>query len=253
MTFHKQIITYDEKPGNPHRLGRHYEWDSRSLDWPTPHKDVANVDTVWPDGAPILNQADIGSCTGDTDADILNTEFFAAVRQAKNNGNYFNQADAYKFYHQATINSSIGGGQIWPPNDTGSSGPAAAQALVQDGYITSYGHATDWNSFCASIEKQPVMVGSIWTQDMFNPDANGVISVGSLDEDNQAGGHEYMVRGILYSKNLVLMRNHWYAEDNVTPWCPGSDGTKLPGEAYITIPDFQRLLVAQGDVTVPIA
>lgn len=247
----KQILELPERSDNPFRLGRHYEWDARSLHWPTPHKTPAYNNTVWTDAGPLLNQGDVGSCTGDTVADLLNTDMFAPVRISKHKNCYFTQADAYNFYSKATTISGVGGGQFWPPNDVGSTGPAAAQAGVDFGYFDNYTHATTFDQFCASIEKQPVMLGVVWTNDMFSYDSAGVISVGSLNTSNQAGGHEFMGRAIFYDKNLVLCRNHWLGADGVTPWNPLNDGIKLPGEFYITIPDFKNLLLMQGDVTVP--
>lgn len=240
-----------ENPDNPFRLGRHIERDERHLTlfrWPW-SKPVEEVDVVWPGPGPILNQAAVGGCTGFTDADMINYPQFDAIRKKLHPSGYMQDGDGLNFYHQSTVISAIGGGQVWPPNDVGSSGPAAAQAAENDGYFGKYLHGFTWAEFQSAIATQPVMIGSVWTDSMFTPNSDGVISVG--DVNNGDGGHEYSVRAVLYTRNLVLMRNHWYAEDNVTPWSNTSDGIKQPGEAYITIPDFKRLLAAQGDITIP--
>lgn len=240
------IDYYPEKPGNPYRLGRHREFDTRhfasSFTLSTPQYKT----TVWPFEAPILNQGKIGSCTGDTMADILNTVFFTAVRKLKNNNQYYDQSDAYTFYSQATYISGVGGGQHWPPNDVGATGPAVAQAAENDGDITGYQHCFTWQQFQAAIETQPVMLGTIWTDNMFNPDGNGVCSVGPLNDKTIAGGHEYMARAIFYDQSLILCTNHW-----TDTWNPQQIGQKRPGEFYLTFADAQVLLNNGGDVTVP--
>jgi len=249
-------VVIPETHGRPYRLGRHVGHDDRNLAYRTTFRTPAYTDKVWPDSAPVLNQAAVGSCTGETVADIINTEFFAPVRNkgnaARDANGFLTQADAYGFYHQATVNNANGDpSQIWQPNDVGSTGPAAAQAGVQAGFFDRYQHCFTFEEFQATLEQQPVMLGTAWTNDMFRYDASGVVTVGSLDPSNIGGGHEYMARAILYTKGLVLCRNHWYAEDNVTPWNPLNDGVKLPGEFYIKLTDIPALLAQQGDVTVP--
>lgn len=235
----------------PYRLGRHVEHDEENFKFAWSGEKATGNSVVWGSEGPILNQLSVGACTGFTDADVLNTDMFAAIRKKKHGGTYLQAGDALDFYHEATELSALGGGQVWPPDDPGSSGPAAAQAAVNAGYFDTYTHCFTWDQFQSAIEKQPVMLGTIWTNDMFNYNGDGVVSIGSLDDNNIAGGHEYMARGILYQQSLVLCRNHWYAQDNVTPWNEGTDGLKQPGEFYISFQDLQTLLNNQGDVTVP--
>jgi hypothetical protein len=233
-----------------HTLGRLVEHDERSRNYAfqvvtTPKPEV---DTFWLDNAPVLNQGDIGGCVGWTGADLLNTEPFAPVRNGKNAGRFFTNADGLKFYEAASKADSIPG--YYKPGDpksvdSGSSGLGLGKALKKLGLITSYSHAFSWHAFVQAILTQPVALGTLWTNTMFTPDANGVVHVGPLTNANIAGGHEYGARGISFSRGLVLCRNHWDKS-----WNPRTNGQKLPGEFWITIPDLQTLLANQGDVTV---
>ena len=80
---------------------------------------------------------------------------------------------------------------------------------------------------------------------MFSPDAQGIIRTGGINQSNVVGGHEYSIRGISFSRGLVLGRNHWNAS-----WNNQVEAQKLPGEFWIPFQDLQELLANQGDVTV---
>jgi hypothetical protein len=227
------------------RLGRHVEHDSRSLEFAVkvPSKGAPDVTVFHADEAPILDQGQVGGCVGFTGADVLNTDFFKAVRDDHNSGNYFNDDDGLRFYHDATVSDSIRG--TYPPDDTGSTGLGLAKALKKAGLIKSYQHCFSWDQYLTALAKQPVCLGTLWTNSMFKPDKNGVVKVGSLSDSNIAGGHEYMSRGRDANKGLNLMRNHWAAS-----WDSKHLGDKLPGEFWVTDADLKKLLANQGDVTV---
>lgn len=244
MTHTIVLTQYDQK--DP-RLGRKVEHDSRSLQFAVeePRK-LKEVDVFHADEAPILDQGQVGGCVGFTGADILNTDFFRSVRNQHNSGNYFNDDDGLRFYHDATVSDSYPG--TYPPNDTGSSGLGLAKALKKAGFITRYKHCFAWRSFQTAVQSQPVALGTVWTNSMFKPDKNGVLKVGTINDANIAGGHEYMARGISYTRGLVLCRNHWNATWDTSE--AYKDGGKVPGEFWITFADMQKLLANQGDCTV---
>lgn len=240
---HDILITkYDV---NDPRLGRIREHDERSRGFAVQEEDLSAVDRTifWEDDAPILDQGNLGGCVGWTGADILNMAMFKPVRDRVNGGAFFDNQDGKNFYHLATIADNISG--HYPPTDTGSSGLGLAKALKKLGYVDVYHHCFSWNSYLTALSKQPVALGTVWTNDMFKPDRNGVVRVGSLSDSNIAGGHEYSCRGRDATRKLNLCRNHWTAT-----WDTEHDGQKVPGEFWLTDDDLKLLLKNQGDVTV---
>jgi len=224
---------------NPYPLGRHEHHDPQSKQYPfTAPRPVQYKDQLWTDVGPVLNQGSIGGCVGWTGADMLNTAAFDQLRAKVNGGAYFQDAEGLRLYELATRDDGLG--PPYPPDDRGSSGLGLARAMRSQGLIGYYTHAFGFQHFCAAIEFQPVAVGTLWTQDMFQPDAGtGLVHAGNLsDQGNIAGGHEYMVRGIDYERQQVRARNHWTPE-----W-------GLDGEFLIGFDDFEQLLAANGDVMV---
>lgn len=201
-----------------------------------PPAPVKLTTTDWPSAGPILDQGQIGGCVGWTGADMLNTDAFTPVRAKSNGDAFYNNDDGLRFYELATRNDAIPG--AYPPNDTGSSGLGLAKALRKLGLITGYSHAYGWQAFQTALMLQPIAVGTLWTQTMFQPDADGLVHVGDLTDDNIAGGHEYMIRGINYETQQLRGRNHWSPQ-----W--GDDG-----EFNIGFADFEMLLAAQADAIV---
>jgi hypothetical protein len=227
-----------------HRLDRHVEHDSRSKNFAFTVAPPNTGQTVFHDDtAPILDQLNLGGCVGFTGADIMNMALFTPVRNIKNNHQFYQNKDGINFYSAATHADSIAGS--YPPDDTGSSGLGLAKALKKLGLIDRYQHCFTWGQYLAALAAQPVAVGTLWTNDMFTPDSNGVIRVGKLTDANIAGGHEWSIRGRDAERGLNLGRNHW----NKT-WNKKTIRQKLPGEFWIPDNDLKELLVNQGDVTV---
>lgn len=234
---HRRFIP--TRPDNPYPMGRHEHHDPRSLEFPfTAPAPVTYQTLLWGDSGPILNQGKIGGCVGWTGADMLNTDEFGAVRAKFNAGGYYLDPEGQMLYHLATTDDGLG--PPYPPDDRGSSGLGLAKAMQGLGLIGAYTHAFGFDHFQQAIAFQPVACGTLWTQQMFTPDPDGLVHVGDLtNQDNIAGGHEYMIRGINYENQLVgPCRNHWTPQ-----W-------GLGGEFFIGFDDFQSLLAQQGDVTV---
>lgn len=222
------------------RLGRHIEHDERSKQFAFMARVTKpkKVTTHWPSQAHVLDQGDIGSCTGNATAQWLNTDFATPARKAKNTNQFLDEQDALDIYAKATALDKFPG--LYPPDDTGSTGNAAAKAAVKFGWIKSYGWLFSFTSVQAAIEKTPLTVGTYWTNSMFNP-RNGLVAVGQLSDSNIAGGHEYLMSGINWQEEVFEFRNSW------GEW----DGAKPGGYFAIPFADFRRLLDADGDVTVP--
>lgn len=240
-----------EKQDTPYGLGRHIQHDSRSRDFTfqvsaTP---VAHVTKIYPHTTPILNQGKRSSCTGNAMAQLLNCDLFASTRakvKAMPEGepsNWLTEADALNFYSLGTHNDGMGPSQFYPPNDDGGTGLGVAKAAQDLGYIDRYEHCYTFTQFQAAIQKQPVLLGTSWTNSMFEPDANGRITVGPLNDSTVVGGHEYVGIGIDYEHLDVIGLQSWGV------W--GGGGVLPVGYFRISFTDFQNLLADDGDIIVP--
>jgi hypothetical protein len=211
-------------------LGRLVEHDPRSKLHPA--RRAARPRTVlWDHHAPVLDQGELGSCTGNALAQLLNTTKFTASRPKRK---YLDERSAVDLYSVATGLDDIDG--TYPPVDTGSSGLGVAKAGVRLGYLSAYQHAFGFVHFAEAIQLQPLIVGSNWYDAMFEPDVRGFVKpVGEI-----AGGHEYLALGINYAGQYVTCLNSWSAQ-----W-------GLRGRFRLTFADFNTLLNQDGDVTVPI-
>lgn len=212
-----------------HALGRHVEHDERSRAFALVPVATKPVTLQWPIDTPILDQGQVGSCTGNALAQWLNTRF---AKQGTDR--VLTELHALKLYSAATRRDNIPG--AYPPDDTGSSGLAVCKAGVSAGYLHGYKHVFGFKALLLALQHTPVIVGTDWYEGMFTPDKAGLLSVtGAI-----AGGHEYLVRGCDVERKRIIMTNSW----------SGSWG--IHGSAYISFTDFERLLAASGDVTVPV-
>lgn len=234
---HIDVVRYDTL--DP-RMGRHVEHDHRSKHFAflTKRARPRKKTTHWTSSAPPLNQGNVGSCTATSLCQWLNTDFAGKVQVEKNGGNYFNQQDALDIYSKATRLDSFPG--WYPDEDTGSSGNAACKAARAFGYLTGYSWLFSFGSVQAAIEQTPLMVGTLWTDTMYDAD-NGLVKVGPIVQSNIVGGHEYLMTGIDWEEEVFEFRQSW---GEVEDYKPG-------GYFAISFRDFVRLIDADGDVTVP--
>lgn len=207
-------------------LGRNVNHDPRSLAFPArtavTHRPVAHRHY-----GPVLDQGDVGSCTGNAMAQALNT---VPLRQK---GKFFTEVDALDIYSAATHLDGITG--YYPPTDTGSDGLSVCKVAKSRGLIDSYTHAFGLDHALGALQLQPILIGIAWHQSMFTPDANGFIR----PDGNDVGGHELIILKDS-AKGWVEGLNSW----------GGSWG--LNGRFRLTYDDFAALLADQGDVTVPV-
>lgn len=214
-------------------LGRIVEHDPRSRKFMAAQA-PAQRSVLWGHHAPILDQGNLGSCTGNAMAQLLNTDPFAASRTAVKAG-YLTEDDAVTLYHDATVLDGYPG--TYPPDDTGSSGLGVAKAAKKERFIKSYNHAFGLAHFLTALQLQPVIVGTDWTNGMFKPNKKGFVRpTGSV-----AGGHEYLALGVDYAAKAITFLNSWSSG-----WGP------LGGRFLMTFTDFDKLLQSQGDVTAPV-
>lgn len=209
-------------------LGRHVEHDERSRDYPA--AGAAAVRSVqWLRRTPIFDQGDLGSCTGNAAAGWLATDTAHRLGRAD-----VTEDDAVRIYSQATHLDRVKG--TYPPDDTGSSGLAAAKALVRLGYTSgTYRHAFGLQHALEALQTGPVLVGITWLTGCDNPDKDGHVRYAGTVR----GGHEILADAIDVETELIWFQNSW------------SDSWGKHGRFCMTWADFDQALRNRGDVTVP--
>lgn len=224
---HKHRI--HERDDNPYRLGRHVNHDPRSLAYQVRPAGVLRS-VAWERHIPILDQGQLGSCTGNAATGALGTgplwDALQTVQRTK-----LNEAEAIALYSAATALDPYAG--TYPPTDSGSDGVSVAKAAQKAGLIIGYVHATSIPAMNTALQTGPVIVGTNWYDSMFTPDASGFLSISG----SPAGGHEYVIREYDVSLDVYTMDNSW-----------GPDWG-IAGRAKIRGKDMTRLLAEQGDCT----
>lgn len=170
-----------------------------------------------------LDQGQEGACVGFGWAHRLD----AAPRRRHLNG-----LDAFAFYYRARELDE------YPGEDyEGSSVLGGAKAVQEKGLISSYRWAYDLQNVLQALSHEgPVVMGTNWLADMFEPRTDGYLQVaGSL-----AGGHCWLLRGIDPAKGRVTMSNSWGRS-----W-------GLKGDAYLTFDDLGILLEDGGEACIPV-
>ena len=227
----------------PHPLGRHVEHDPRSLNYAhgvLPKTAIKSVD--WTRRAPIFDQGQLGSCTGNAAAGLVGTD--SAARTGLTTVSLPGDVNrwpvdeelAVEVYKLATTLDSIRG--TYPPDDTGSSGLGAAKALKKLGIASGYTHAFSLDALKSALQNGPVMVGTVWLESMFSPTSAGYVTVDR--KSAVAGAHEYVISAYDTGANQFRIDNSW------------GESWGVRGSAWVTESDMQWLLSQQGDVTVPV-
>jgi hypothetical protein len=225
-------------PFDPSRikLGRHIEHDERNRDYGTAIRDGRRlVSTFWQAYGALLDQLDVGSCTGEAGDGWLGC---APGITTTADAAQYDQKHAIKIYTLATELDNIPGS--YPEQDTGSTGNAAAKAMRQLGDIRSWSWAFTTTGLLSALQSGPVMIGTAWTRSMFHPDASGFIH----PTGNVMGGHEYLVHGVHLGPTpgdqWLICRNSW------GDWGPLGDGRFL-----LRLSDWEILRRQGADVTIP--
>lgn len=221
------------------RLGRHIRHDPRSLSYLVPAADPSDLKSVrHPRMIPVLNQGEIGSCTGNGAEGCLGTEPFfstlAGINLRPTGDAVVDENQAVHLYSLATTLDDYNGS--YPPDDTGSDGLSVAKACQQLGLISGYRHATSLEAALTALAAQPVIVGIGWYDSFDSPDKNGRIRI--TPGATVRGGHEIVFDEIDVERKLVWFTNSW------------SESWGLNGRACLSWADFGRLLSEDGDVTV---
>lgn len=232
-----------QRPG----LGRVQHHDPRNLAYAhgvLPKSAIRSV--TWARHTPILDQGQIGSCTGNALTGALGTDSASRTATAQvtvkadskgifKAGTYtLDEAFAVLAYELNTRLDDIGG--QYTPDDTGSSGPACGKAAQQLGLASGYTHAFSYDALRSALQMGPVLIGIPWYNSMFDPAPDGQIV---LDRSSGvAGGHELLVRQYDATRDVVWVDNSWGLA-----W-----GSR--GRGYLAGADLRSLLSEGGDVTV---
>lgn len=224
-----RVIYKERIPSTDPRLGRHilHDSESRRYVFDTTGLEISSV--AHPRHIPILDQGQVGSCTGNAGIGNLGSDPMYADGQVL--GKYtLNEPGALHLYSDA---EDIDGDGPYPPNDNGSTGLSIAKALKNAGVISGYQHTFTVADALKALTVTPILIGVNWYNDGFNPATDGRIPItGAL-----AGGHELVVRE--------------YDATNLRVWADNSWGAwGVEGRGYFTLADFTTLLGRGGDVTI---
>lgn len=220
---------YVEKRPVRAQLGRHVGHDSRSLNYLVPETTQTFTPVKWPLAGTVLDQGQLGACTGFATATCLLHEPYRTTVPV---GTVLDNAEGITLYSAATRLDSYPGN--YPPTDTGSDGLSAAKAAKKLGLISGYLHITTPAALASALALGPVIVGTDWYESMFQPDGNGNIVVNKAS--GVAGGHEYTLDEIT-DDNRFGFTNSW------------GEGWGVGGRFYMSQGSFLALLQAKGDAT----
>ena len=140
-------------------------------------------------------------------------------------GNYQN-ADAHALYYECKV---IDGE---PNAENGSYVRSGALALRNRGRLSAFAFATTTDEIDDWINNHgPVVVGTTWTNDMFDPDAKGYVK----PTGGVAGGHCYVMLEKVDAEDAYVFQNSWGAS-----W-------GLNGRFRMKRSDFGSILADQGE------
>lgn len=237
----------------PNVTGRHVEHDPRSLQFAATVLPKAAIRSVaWARRIPVLDQGQIGSCTGNAATGALGTDSagrtaptavaILPAAAARSRGRFrpgvhvLDEVFAVSLYSLATMLDGVPGS--YPREDTGSSGLGVAKALKVLGLATSYRHAFAEQAVASALQSGPVIIGIPWLSSMFEPAADGRIAVDA--GIGVAGGHEVELTAYDATARTYEVTNSWGA------------GWGIKGRGYLAAADLAWLLARHGDVTIPI-
>ena len=219
--IHKEKIKSEDP-----RLARHIYHDDRSWNYKLDTSKLEIKDVEHKRLIPVLNQGQLGSCTGNAGIGAINTNPF----QLNNKVFSPNEDGAIKLYSDATKIDRFGG--HYPPKDTGSSGLAIAKVLKSNELISEYNHTFTLNDALKALTVYPLIVGIKWHKDMYYPDPDGRVHPrGAI-----VGGHEVQAFKINKEDMKVWFYNSW------------GENWGVNGTFYLTWADLAFLLSEQGDV-----
>jgi hypothetical protein len=231
---HRSIPWYPSETDQVLPLGRNVHHDSRNLWYRYQRTAPTLVSVLHARNIPILNQGNIGSCTGNGETGVLGcTPNWQALPAGHP---VLNEAEALVIYSGA---ETIDGDGPYPPNDNGSSGPSAAKAAMQLGLISGYVHCLSLDDILDALQTQAVSIGINWYTSFDTPPSSGLLSI--TPGATVRGGHEPMLRGIDVEAQTVFGDNSW-----------GESWGPIGGSFTMGWATLEQLLSEQGDGTVSV-
>jgi hypothetical protein len=241
-----QLIEQHHRPGQ--YLGRHEHRDPQSLNYAhgvLPKSAIKSVS--WTRRIPILNQGNLGSCTGNAETGAVGTDSAGRTAsptvtvKADPKGVFqageraLDESFAVDVYTLNTLLDDIKGSM--PSQDTGSTSLACGKSGTTLGLFSGYTHAFSYEALLSALQSGPVLIGIPWYNSMFDPKPDGQIVVDS--GSGLAGGHEMVIREYDLTHDELWPDNSWD-----TTW-------GLKGRGYFKGSDLRLLLNQGGDVLVP--
>lgn len=228
------VVDYERIPERPGagRLGRHYKKDSRSGAYRHRRTAEAVQDVTWARYIPILDQGQLGSCTGNAETGALGCDpCYGGLPSAHP---HLDEQLALSIYSDA---EKLDGGSGYPPEDQGSTGQSVCQVAKNRGLISGYTWCQDLADCLDALQSGPVLLGVNWYSSFDEPDVHGVVALPSSAYIR--GGHEILARELDTKNELV--------------WCDNSWGTGwgLQGRFAFPYQVLTRLFAEQGDCAVP--
>ena len=235
-----RTVRIDEQQVAGKPLGRHGEHDerSRAFAFAPDATGTGGLRTVTHQvRVPVLDQRDVGACTGFAVEACAGTDpFFSAMPDAlairPTTDADTDAMQALSLYATATRLDAFAG--AYPPDDTGSTGLAAAKAATRAGLVSGYRHCFSLSSVLTALQLTPIITGVNWYEGMDTPDSDGLVHV----TGQVRGGHEFCLYGLDVENQRVLARNSW------------GPAYGRSGDFALSWDDYARLLDEQGDATV---
>jgi hypothetical protein len=219
---------FDEVVHEGMRLGRNMWLDARSLEHMI-ENDVAAMsggikNQMWDRKIAILDQGQVGSCTGNAGTGALGTEPFyskggQAVLPDPKDAKALEKF-AVQLYTDATIVDGYPG--QYPEQDTGSSGLAICKVLKTRKTITGYRFARTAYGLLQMLQAGPVLQGMPWYNAFFEPKDKAFID-GDKNwlASGKAGGHEVEAIGVELDTHDAFNSVITYANSWATTWGDG--------------------------------
>jgi hypothetical protein len=187
-----QIVTIykERRPFHP-LLGGNIHLDSRSWNYALQPKATPIKSVRHPQFIDILDQGQVGSCSGEGSTSCAyHSPFYADGDPSW--AYTANQPGAYTWYSENTREDSYNGTWIYPPapgsgDDTGSDSTTASRVAKEAGISSGYQMSGDLDSSLETLQDRPGITGIPWYNSMFTVGSDGLVDVDATS--GLAGGH----------------------------------------------------------------